>query len=261
MTHSRTITPDRDVPTISFCDTETIRLPEGDSVVWDLALIRRTMSPDWTRITGEDTWCWQLPVDLSGADPVSLDIGGYYQRRWTTLDDTSALPGEDEDIDDLAATAVDGYPKAAPGKGETYYVVPNFNLHEFAGTFARLTHGTHFIGACGMFDANRLAPLLRKWRACPGWHYQVHDIEDIAAGWVLGRQAEIASRVTAGLSIDAGMSGADPVPVLPWSSDALAIALGVSVDEALRHTALGDARMVADMWDKVTSHQLDRAAR
>ena len=255
MTHSRTITPDRDVPTISFCDTETIRLPEGDEVVWDLALIRRTMSEDWTRITGEDTWCWQLPVNLAGADPVSLDIGGYYQRRWTTLDDTAAHFGEDDEIGDLAATAVAGYPTAKPGKGETYYVVPSYSLTDFAETFARLTHGTHFIGACGMFDANRLAPLLRKWRACPGWHYQVHDIEDIAAGYVLGQQS-CAVQVN-----DAVVVSRPPVPVLPWSSDALAIALEVSVDEALRHTALGAARMVADMWDKVTSHQLDRDAR
>lgn len=251
MTHSRTVTPDRNVPTISFCDTETIRLPEGDAVIWDLALIRRTMSPDWTRVTGEDTWCWQLPVDLAGADPYSLDIGGYYQRRWTSLDDAvmvSAL-GDDEDTEQFVDAAVAGYPLAAPPKDGIYHVVPSWALSSFAETFTRLTHGTHFIGACGMFDAVRLAPLLRKYHACPGWHYQVHDIEDIAAGWVLAQQARDTS---------------DPAgwpATLPWSSDNLAECLNVTVDETLRHTALGDARMVADMWDVVTSHQLQRVAR
>lgn len=231
---------------VAFCDSETISLRNDQCAaqhpIWEVALIRRVYQG--AEATQETTHVWQIPADLAHADPISLTISGYYARRWPNLDDPDVVAHADGSYSMLAMEAAKGYPDANPDKP---YIVPRQYMSHFATTFAKLTHGAHFIGACGMFDANRLEPLLRHHSACPGWHYQVHDIEGIAAGWFFHRAAH-------------GVIAEEPL-LLPFSSDRLAEMLDVSIAPDARHTALGDARMVADMWDIMTSHQADTHGR
>jgi len=88
------------------------------------------------------------------------------------------------------------------------------------------------------------------------------DVEALAVGYLNGRRArqnEIVDRYP--LENDG-----EPAPGLvrwndpiehsrpPWKSDALAAAVGVTVSEEDRHTAIGDARWAMRIYDAVTGH-------
>lgn len=88
-----------------------------------------------------------------------------------------------------------------------------------------LTRGAILVGAVPSFDEETLAAMLRRHGLCPSWHYHLVDVETLAAGAL-----KIAP---------------------PWDFDKVLDAYGLAYDEADRHTALGDARMVRDLYDKI----------
>lgn len=88
-----------------------------------------------------------------------------------------------------------------------------------------LTRGAIIIGAVPNFDTEVLGDVLRRNGYTPAWHYHLVDIETLAAG-------------------------ARKLPP-PWGFDDLLAAYGLSYAEEDRHTALGDARMVRDLYDAV----------
>lgn len=136
---------------------------------------------------------WQLPVDLGRADAEALAVGGYYER-WSA---------------DLA-----------------------HHPWDFAGDFARLTHGAVFVGANPSFDTAFLTRLLRASRACPGWHYRPVCVTTLSAGWLAHDPDSM------------------PMPP-PWSSNEISAFVGVDSERFDRHTALGDARWARDIYDAV----------
>jgi len=96
----------------------------------------------------------------------------------------------------------------------------------------RLTRGAHLVGAVPGFDAEVLAARMRARGICPAWHYHLQDFETLIAGYLAGR--------------------GEPVPCLPWRSDELSRLAGVEPPgDGDRHTALGDARWAARVWDAV----------
>jgi DNA polymerase III epsilon subunit-like protein len=94
-----------------------------------------------------------------------------------------------------------------------------------ASQLARLLDGVTLVGAVPDFDARFLTRFLRTNGEAPTWHYHLVDVETLAAGAL--RQAP------------------------PWDFDQLLAAYELKYDEADRHTALGDARMVRDLYDAV----------
>ena len=95
-----------------------------------------------------------------------------------------------------------------------------------------LTRGAHLVGAVVNFDADVLSARMRAHGICPSWHYHLQDFETLIIGYLRGRGEQI--------------------PDLPWRSDDLSRLIGVEPpgnDE--RHTALGDARWAARVWDTV----------
>jgi DNA polymerase III epsilon subunit-like protein len=96
---------------------------------------------------------------------------------------------------------------------------------EVASDVAQLLDGVTVVGAVPDFDAEILRRGLRRNGQAATWHYHLVDVETFAAGAV--RQAP------------------------PWGFDDLLAAYGLVYDEADRHTALGDARMVRDLYDAV----------
>lgn len=94
-----------------------------------------------------------------------------------------------------------------------------------AADVARLLDGRIIVGAVPDFDAE----MLRRWLArngqCGTWHYHLCDVETLAAGAL-------------------GMAP-------PWNFDEILGQYGLTYREADRHTALGDARMVRDLYDAV----------
>jgi hypothetical protein len=93
-----------------------------------------------------------------------------------------------------------------------------------------ITRGAHLIGAVPNFDADVYAARMRAHGICPSWHYHLCDAENLIVGYLAGKGT---------------------VLLPPWKSDDLAAALGLKVSEDQRHTAMGDARFVRDIWDAI----------
>lgn len=85
--------------------------------------------------------------------------------------------------------------------------------------------GVTIVGAVPNFDTEVIGNRMRANGICPSWHYHLVDVETLAAG---------ALRMPP-----------------PWGFDDLLALYGLKYDEADRHTALGDARMVRDLYDAV----------
>lgn len=120
-----------------------------------------------------------------------------------------------------------------PGWGKTVWPLKDgdgkpWTIEEargFAYDLAGALDGATIVGAVPDFDARHLTRWLRKNGQCGTWHYHLVDVETLAAGRL-------------------------QIPP-PWNFDRLLAAYGLEYDEADRHTALGDARMVRDLYDAV----------
>ena len=98
----------------------------------------------------------------------------------------------------------------------------------------QLTRGAHLVGAVVSFDADVLGQRMRANGICPSWHYHLIDVEALAVGY---------------LAAGSRHPGQSLQP--PWKSDDLSAALGVTVSDEDRHTALGDAKWAMRIYDAV----------
>lgn len=131
------------VPTqpVAFIDTETTGLDPDRHEIWDVGLI-----------VDEEEYQWFLPVDLSQADTMALNIGQYHNRM-------------------------------EKAKGERHFTESVLSpLPLFARDFVGLTRGKHLVGAIPSFDAERLRKLLRANGQCEMWHYHLVCVENLVAG-------------------------------------------------------------------------------
>lgn len=128
----------------------------------------------------------------------------------------------------------DRHPDFDPARRDQFagaLAVPEWSA---AREFEALTRGATIVAANVGFDAEVLANMFRRNDFCPSWHYRLFDIESYAAG-ALGL----------------------PMPV---GLDKLLAAYGLTHDDADRHTALGDARRVRDLYDAVRAGKTGVAA-
>lgn len=88
--------------------------------------------------------------------------------------------------------------------------------------------GATLVGSNPEFDARFLDRFLRENHQAPAWNYRMIDVVTLAAGRL----------------------GIRP----PFSSTQISEAMGVQVDESLRHTALGDARWARDLFNATYAH-------
>jgi hypothetical protein len=94
-------------------------------------------------------------------------------------------------------------------------------------TIENYTRHATIVGAVPWFDTDVLDQRMRAHGLRSSWHYHLVDVENLAAGAL----------------------GVAP----PWDFDQLLLAYGLKYDETERHTALGDARIVRDLYDAVLS--------
>lgn len=112
------------------------------------------------------------------------------------------------------------------------YSLNFFPRAEAAQRIEHVLRGRHLVGSCPSFDEERVRLLCQSNNYCPSWHYQSHEIEDICIGFCRGK--------------------GESVPDLPIDTDEMSLRIGVEPpSESERHTALGDARWVERMWEKV----------
>jgi hypothetical protein len=171
-----------------FLDTETTSLDRYKRQIWDLAYIIRDPG------NGHDDTERQFffSASLKDADPISLNIGRYYER----------------------------HPKP-------YYMYGG-NSHYEADALREVAEdlrGATIVGAVPSFDEETLAKMLHKRLGLqPTWRYHLVDIETLVAGHL----------------------GVLP----PWNYDEIIRATDLPpITDRERHTAIGDARTVRDLWD------------
>lgn len=202
--------------TIVFLDCETTSL-RPDRRAWEVGIILRRPGQE------DDERSWFVDVDdldLGNADPFSLRIGHFYER----------------------------HPQVNFTEDGEFQVVDE---EEMLAEIEAVTRDAHLVGAVPSFDAEVLAARMRAHGILPSWHYHLIDVEALALGWING--------VTARAIDEARMRGDEPPKVdwsrgaPPWKSDDLSRAVGVEPPgEDERHTALGDAKWCARIWDAVT---------
>lgn len=107
--------------------------------------------------------------------------------------------------------------------GSNHGTVSHPGREPFARWLAGFIGTRHLAGNVVSFDARMIGDFLKRNGAPPIWHYHLIDVENIAAGRL----------------------GLTP----PWKSEDLSRALGVDPDQYERHTALGDARWAAAMYE------------
>lgn len=198
---------------IVFIDTETTSL-RPDRRAWEVGMIRRADHRDADQETS--FFIHIDDIDLPNADPFALDVGRFWQRHPQAVTD-ARVGYEVHDFEDTSMWST--------LRGEVLD----------AGTAAQVvrlwTHGAHLVGAVPSFDAEVLAALLRDNWLTPTWRYHLIDVENLAVGWLAGR-------------------GETVLP--PWKSADLSRMVGVDADaDEERHTALGDARWAARIFDRV----------
>lgn len=104
--------------------------------------------------------------------------------------------------------------------------------YDFGPAFCKLTASAVWVGCNPMFDIRMLEPLTRDY--VPSWHYRPICAESLAVGHLMAEAWE---------------HGGGRVPV-PWSNHKdIAPRLGVELTD--EHTALGDARYAAALYDAV----------
>lgn len=205
---------------LCFIDTETAGLDPDRHMIWELALI-----------VDDREYLWQFPIDETTADPFSLDIGRYWERRWPIVRGGDGGP-DAKYHSDMAARAIHGDPSArlSGPTGPAMRIVQ------------ALTAGRHLVGAVPSFDEERLRKLMRDAGLMHRYHYHLIDVEGLALGYLHGlRQADPEGAVAGDLAAIG----------LPWKSSELWKAIGVDVDQFDKHTAMGDARMAKAIYEKI----------
>lgn len=178
-----------------------------------------------TSLDAETGEIWEVGIILREHD----DLGGYteVEHRWL-------LPVTLKHADPISLS-IGGFHERHP-QGNTHVHLEHElldDLWDFAREFAQLTHGAHLVGAVVSFDEKRLERILRSQNVMPSWHYHVVDVEALAVGYLAATSRPLAIRP-------------------PWNSRELTGEMGVAMplDEE-RHTALGDARWAARLYDAV----------
>lgn len=116
--------------------------------------------------------------------------------------------------------------EALPRPADPYYTARRFSAH---------TRGCHLVGVNPAFDEAFLRDWVDRYGSAAAWHYHTIDVKALGVGYLIGRQTWSQY----------------PQSGPPWSTEDVARGLGVPVGSFDRHTALGDVRLAAAMYDAV----------
>lgn len=122
--------------------------------------------------------------------------------------------------------------------------VRGFGEADYAPTIWRLLQGSIIVGSNPRFDMGFLAEMFER-QSLPRepWHYRPIDVVDLVMG-AFNRYAQLPS-------------------FPPWRTKDAAEAANIDPDDYDLHTALGDARLVRDLYDEVVKdpHEREREGR
>lgn len=203
-------------------DTETTSL-RRDRRVWEFAMIR------YDQGGRSDVSVFVDDVDLSNADPMSLDIGRFHGR----------------------------HPSFWFGGVGEHLIEPESRVAKLVEAGTR---GATIVGAVPNFDTEVLGDMLYRHKLCPAWHYHLQDVETLVAGFMLGIASRERDLQAMGYETASGDATKLKLPSLPWKSEDLSRACGVNPDGFDRHTAMGDCLWIEAQL-KVVAPQLIEAAQ
>lgn len=141
---------------LTFVAAKATGLDPAQHEIWELAIIRREDDTETEHV-------WQLPVDLTVADPLELEASRFADRRWPD--------------------------QRHPACDRTFIrprVVADEDLERWSHVIEDLTSATVVVvTGSGAPHLDLLRRLLQDNGACPRWHTPV-DATLLAAGWVVG---------------------------------------------------------------------------
>lgn len=144
--------------TLIWADVETTGTEPARHHAWDIALIvRDTMLSD-----AEHQWF--IKPDLSTADRIALQVGGYYKRT--------------------AGLKAAGSREKSPKWSDPVKTVP---------LIASLLDGAVLIGQNPWFDASFLSALLKRHGHVLTCDYHYQNLGSLVTGWLLGRGEPVPS--------------------------------------------------------------------
>lgn len=147
---------------LAFLDCETTGLEPTRHEIWELAFIIRS-----DEASDGETHEYQLPVDLTAADPNGLRVGRFYERR-------------DRIVGERGEGSVGSLCLYRSHTGDWISTSEAHIAHEVAVSL----DGAHLVGAVPSFDASFLTPWLRRHGHAACWHYHLVDVEVLAAAHV-----------------------------------------------------------------------------
>ena len=176
-----------------------------------------------------------LDTETTGLDP---NIHEVWEVATITrfIDDNGQAVGED--VEQQWFLPLFNFQSADPfsldiGKFWDRYIWPDAkkydDMAEWCRMFMQLTKGAYIVGAIPSFDIERLDRLCHRYGYRLFNHYHLIDCEALAAGHL-------------------------HIPP-PWKSDEIFSKLGINTDtdeyREGKHTALGDAKVVRDVYEKI----------
>ncbi|MBB5081299.1 hypothetical protein [Nonomuraea endophytica] len=205
-----------------FFDVKTTSLDDRAGHLWEIGLILREPGQDDTEF-----W-WQIKPDMSGADPVSLNVSGYYQRcrvsRGEVGHAAELAPARIESKSDLC-------PSLNPGEVLDWVSAPTV-----ATQLAFHLAGATVVGSNPSSDHRFGRKFLDQYGHCWTANSHLIDIRSVALGYLQARSGD-PSTITPGVE---------------WKPRELYDAF-VDLHRYDAHTALDDARMARDTFDAITS--------
>lgn len=152
------------MPKVVSVDVETTGLIPGYHEVWEVGIVPLD--------TGRDHMHFQFqPMELERAEPVALQIGGFYDRFDWIADPRFARDMLVEGVieDDDGNEEPSGH-KAITGAAEACWKI------------AKELEGATIMGLNPHFDADHLTELLNKYGHAPTWGHRYLDLGSYAAG-------------------------------------------------------------------------------
>ncbi|MFG3438392.1 hypothetical protein ACGF0J_14205 [Nonomuraea sp. NPDC047897] len=227
---------------LAILDTETTDLDECTGDMWEIALILRDLRQP---LLGDVEYWWQVRPDLTNASPASVQIGRYYERSRVT----SANMGWGKRLYPGTGEPGSGWMRAYTGNPLT---LGDFYRDErstyIAEQLARHLDGATVVANNPTHDRKFLAKFLRAHGQILTAHHWMLNVRDLLIGFIDGR-----------LSMAQSIDEAFREDIIPYVADWLEGAatspsweiVDVTQDPATKHTALGDARLVRDVYDAI----------
>jgi len=229
---------------IAILDTETTSLDERTGDLWELGLILRQIDDDGE--VRDWAYWWQVRPDLTNASPNSVLIGRYYERsRVTTVNmgmGKRLAPSIDKPKDDLAWTH--HYSGKPPALGDYYR---DETATWIAAQVASMLDGATIVANNPAFDRKFLEKFLSANGQILTASHRMIDIRTLMIGYIHGANdaapLENTFRPRVVDLVREWLYGDTDNP--SWEI------VGVTQDPATAHTALGDARLVREVYDAI----------